>query len=83
MKPEIIFTLDGAVIARKIIDESFQFAMKRWEQNVEENNLQQKKYWRIRLAHFMNELNWIDCQILNLKPSPIYTNAEIARQNHG
>lgn len=83
MKPEIKFTLDAAKMARQIIDESFQFAVRRWKQSVEENNLQQKQYWRVRLAHFMNELNWVDCQILNLKASLIYTKAEIARKDHG
>ena len=67
MGPRITFTLDGAEMARNLIDESFQYAVKRWEQSIKENNLKQKQNWLGRVLHLMNELNWIDKLIINLK----------------
>ena len=75
--------LDAAEMAKQMIDESFQFAVRRWKQSVEEDNPKQKQYWHVRVAHFMNELNWVDHLILSLTPSPIYTQAEIPRKDHG
>lgn len=72
MEPQISFTLDGAEMARDLIDESFQYAVNRWEQSIKENDPKQKRNWFERILHLMNELNWIDRLIINLKISPNY-----------
>jgi hypothetical protein len=70
MGPRISFTLDGAEMARDLIDESFQYAVNRWEESIKENDPKQKQNWLERVLHLMNELNWIDKLIINLKFSP-------------
>lgn len=66
----ITFTLDGAEMARNLIDESFQYAINRYEQSIKKNDSKQKQNWLGRVLHLMNELNWIDKIIINLKTSP-------------
>jgi hypothetical protein len=84
MKSPITFTLEGAEIARDLIDESFQFAVNRWKQSVNENNRKQIQYWHVRVVHFMNELNWIDCLLINLKPDPyVHDQGKITRECNG
>jgi hypothetical protein len=70
MGPLITFTLDGAEMARDLIDESFQYSINRYEQSIKENDPKQKQNWLGRVLHLMNELNWIDKLITNLKLSP-------------
>lgn len=70
MGSSITFTLDGAEMARDLIDESFQYAVNRYEQSIKENDFKQKQNWLERVLHLMNELNWIDWLIINLKFSP-------------
>jgi len=70
MRLLITFTLDGAEMARDLIDESFQYAINRYDQSIKENDLKQKQNWFGRVLHLMNELNWIDKLIINLKISP-------------
>lgn len=60
----IKFSLDGAEEAKMIIEECFYFAVERWRHNIEEKNLQRKKYWISRVGHFIGELNWIDTEII-------------------
>jgi hypothetical protein len=70
MESPITFTLDGAEMARDLIDESFQYAVNRWELSVKENNRKQKQNWLARVLHLMNELNWIDRIIISFKILP-------------
>lgn len=69
MGSRITFTLDGAEMARNLIDESFQYAIRRYEQSIKENDAKQKQNWLDRVLHLMNELNWIDRTIITLKIS--------------
>lgn len=66
----ITFTLDGAEMARDLINESFQYAVNRYEQSIKENDSKQKQNWLGRVLHLMNELNWIDRIIISLKILP-------------
>jgi hypothetical protein len=38
MESPITFTLDGAEMARDLIDESFQYSINRYRQSIKENN---------------------------------------------
>jgi hypothetical protein len=69
MDERITFTLDGAEMAKAIVDESFQHAVSRWEQSMKGSNPKQKQDWLVRVVHLMNELNWADRLIINLKTS--------------
>ena len=68
-------------MAKNLIDESFQFALRRWNEGLKENN--QKQYWLPRVVHFTNELNWVDRQLLNLKPSSVYNQDKVAKEYNG
>ena len=56
----IIFTLDGALHVRDLINESFDQAIKGLERSIEEGNYERILYWRGILPHLMIELNWIE-----------------------
>lgn len=66
MDSSTAFTLDGALFAKKIIEESYDFASKRFQFSVRKNNIKQKQIWLERVLHLMGELNWVDSLILNL-----------------
>lgn len=66
MKPPI-FTLDGAEMARDRIDKSFQYTVNKYEQSIKENDSKQKQNWLACIVHLMNELNWVDRLIMQLR----------------
>lgn len=70
MGSHITLTLDGAELARDLIDEAFQYAVNRLELCIKENEPRQKQNWLGCVLHLMNELNWIDKLIINLKILP-------------
>ncbi|WP_041941495.1 hypothetical protein [Waddlia chondrophila] len=80
MNSSTAFTLDGALFAKKIIKESYEFTSKRFQFSVTKNNVKQKQIWLERVLHLMGELNWVDSLILNLSQTD---KADIYGENFG
>jgi hypothetical protein len=61
------FTLEGALSARCLIEDSYNQAVFAFKDSVKQGNAKRKQYWLERITHLMNEVNWIDTKIKEIE----------------